>query len=446
MDFDKTKAMGIVQAKLHTAVITLIDSMLQLEKNVNEVEGEIPEYFTEARQKVNQMYCSVMDHAEYDVSKKKELSNEFNDLLARVCQVYLKEQHNMAVLSSAFSKLLNLEYVKSFEEGDYAQPPDTNVLLDMIKETMQKLSDYDADELMKNMMPCVPLKMTKERYKDYVSMSFSLEADEDENFYNEFNLEMMKKMFFALPNEEMKKYKPELSKRIIDIHSKDYSEHDAETVSLMCEEFMDLVEKEVPFISIVEDLFSITTYMKVISSLAFDEDMLFFSDEVRDAYLAVRNCIETNDYSFFDEIENRLEIAIERSLKEEKRVSKGFTFPDVLDDDDNDVDTDLYSNAYFLLEHYLDAPVDLHCSLMSKPLSREKFIKDFFDYTTSFDLPPKKLREIRNEFFSKITCPFIPMDFYEYLKYSLESCSDLEYIISSARIFTVLSEKNSSEN
>ncbi|MGN1317945.1 MAG: hypothetical protein ACI4VF_02945 [Lachnospirales bacterium] len=428
------KLISLVVYKLKDTLFNLMYDIL--DNPLSEIPI-VPERLKDFEERIRSFYTQICDN----------LSKEINDRENFISAVNLLENDivNMAIDINKYTCANNQlgEYVlremKLIEVSniDESVPLNNHAMVEKISHFLSHIEDNVEGKFAKGeLIAALPIRMTKDRYRDYVKSAFSIMAKELPKEFANSSMERLKDMCLA-ESKNLSCDLPLMADTINEIYNIDTSEFKKENI----EEYLNIIDDNIASLQTIYTclgvLYNDVTYIKILCDFVIDEDFLFEDDFLlKDLYYSVCDTIKDKDESLVDTILERVNNEIEKRFEMSKELEGEITkeisqIKDINELDDNCKVSVQVNNA--ISNAYLK---DIDEKIMLGQ-GGDKSIDELSDELCNYiedvtkNLPNSRRKYIKQRFLQHIPCPMTDNEFTDYAHYSLSGVNDRNVILAS---------------
>ena len=287
---------------------------------------------------------------------------------------------------------------------------------------------------------CLPMKMTKVRYNDYLRNSFlNMFRGTTKNSVIGL-MEFLKYSFAPFNIKEYGKYFHYVGEKLLSLFDVDIASLSDADIDENIELIFDLESDIDELKEILSSFYNDLNYIQNLALFCVDSEYLFEDDIMfKDLYFSTKNIIEAGENELFiDDILDRVYDKIE--LMENEINSMDKNFDDILDMIDIEkISEDVYTYVMTKIRIDDNFNEELHLSMMdcfdreeNDVLADEQFlndrIDDFLDFVKNscLSIPNKKAKKLKALFLKNIMCPMDSKEYEEYIEYVINSLEDME--------------------
>lgn len=430
----------------------LKDTMLNLIYDLSENPAEktfyiIPNKVVEIKKRLDKAYLDLSNSL--DTSDRKIFEAELDNLSKDIveCGININRYVNYNdKIGRNLIRTYKLNDIKTFVDN---VPLNNSTMLSAIKESVSKLPDnFELNYKMADLISVLPLRMTRQRYSQYVKDSITLLSTGLPSDFLSSSVERLKDMFFSSCEKSFELDFPlmyqkleAISSDLTNLNNKEIEEH--------LEDLDNNVENLHSIFSLLSMYFNDVTYMKILSIFAVDKEFLFNDDMLlKDLYYSLYDALNKNDNSFIEDILERCEQEISERFELTKPLEEEIsTFVNNLENVDelsNDVKLSLQVNNQVseMFFNELDQQIMLN-NTSNKTLDElSQSLVDYIDEITE-NMTNNEKKLLKQDFLKNIPCPLSKDDFFTYCAYSLDGINDKSIsLLAYGNIFQITDELN----
>lgn len=443
----KDVAFELIPKKLRINILNLISDICVNKRDFSNYKfrEEIKEYLYIIEKftlELNDIFSLSMDKREKFLDKINETKKDIKEI-ARSLFIY---DNFKLILFDLFNDESNYRKINEYNDFQNYKFDYYAVLGDCFKFIYEKEGEtefrqkYIESVKKGKIISCLPMKMTKARYNDYLRNSFlNMFRGTTKNSviglteflkyaFAPFNIKGYGKSFHHIGDKLLS---------LFDIDIPSLSDTDIEeNIELIFDLEVDIDELKEILSSFYNDL----NYIQNLALFCVDSEYLFEDDIMfKDLYFSTKNIIEAGENEIFiDDILDRVYDKIE--LMENEIDSMDKNFDDILDMIDIEkISEDVYTYVMTKIRIDDNFNEELHLSMMNcfdrdenDVLADEQFlndkIDDFLDFVKNscLSIPNPKAKKIKAIFLRNIMCPMDSKEYKEYIEYVIKSLEDME--------------------
>jgi len=456
----KEEVMQIIPKKLQFNLLHLLsDICLDMKEPLDfDENGELNKIFDKVKNLTSEVYDIILLPSDKRSDFLKKVEEARKDILDLKKYIYTL----IELLKTVTVRVMDETNLKKFSKGKDFK----NINFDFSKIKKDCLDFifweddeefYDIEVFRKEafILSCLPLKMTREKYNDYLRAFFENLFGGIRKSIAEERIEFLKYSFAPFKEEFLGKKFSYISDGLMEFWKMDLSEQPYEKFK----EYIEILENKKDNILKIKDfissLYNDINYITNLVLFCFDEEYLFEDNIMfKDLYFSTRELISSKDNEVFNEtILDRVYDCIE-DLEKEINVmySKIVRILDMSEDEEFSEETEKYIEVMFCIDVNFKKAfsfdfVDFNevfdfdegeeaadeVFLNKKADEFIEFIKD-----TLSEFKNKKAKEIKSNFFRKTLYPFDEKEFENYIDFIFKGFdnneSDLLYIIKINRL------------
>lgn len=329
------------------------------------------------------------------------------------------------------------DYVKDILYNEYklreTKNEDDGILLDnriVVKNAEHFISHISNDirgrfELGK-LIAAVPLRMTREKYADYVTAGLMLMTEDTSDAFACACIERIRDMFNARPDDSLKADFPYMYEKLDIMLGTVGTMNETELI----DSIQDILGNEETINAVFEIIriyFNDIRYMQIVSAYAVDTDFLFDEDMMlKDLYYAMSNAINTEDDSLTEEISSRAVDEIDRVSDMAEALEKELNAVDKGELESAPEDIKLIMNINTAVTELFYSEVDDILMESSSDKAPEELARELAEYvnTSALSISSDLRKLMKQRFLEIIPCPMSKKEAVEYIAYALDGIND----------------------
>lgn len=418
----------LVEYKIKDTLLNLIYDLS--ENSESKTEYVVPDSILSIRSKIEKAYAEL--DSVLDTTERYDFENEINSITREITAIGINLNRYISFNDQLGEKLLRAYKLDDIKNFDNNIPLNNSGLVDTVRGYLSTLPDnIEGKFAMGELISVLPLRMTRERYTDYVAKGVSLLAEGLPDEFANACIDRLKDMFYADCDKDFKADFPLMYEKLKST-AETIDELDKDGITEALGDIDGNIEAIQDIYALLSVYFNDAVYLQILSMFAVDEEFLFNDDMLlKDLYYSLRNVITTKDNSFIEDIfertENEIEERFELSKPIEEELSekiKSMTEEDykALSDD-----TKTAINVNNTISEMFYRELDEHIMLSrGKDENIEEKTKELTDYISSVTEPmansEKKL--LKQNFLKNLPCSMSKDELAEYCAYSLDGIND----------------------
>lgn len=320
--------------------------------------------------------------------------------------------------------------------------------------------DFYAKYEKGNLLSLVPLRMTKNKYREVITNAFIETFIGLRESFVDKRIYVLKQVMSPFSHDDYGKYFPLIKDKLDDMWKTDYINMTKNELNKLIENCYDTRDEIEKIIDTASMYYNHLNYIENILLFCVDNDYLYEDDILfKDIYYTTCNIIkDKSNIVFADKILNDTEKRIDLTLNEINRLEKTFY---KIAENKNSYDFPEKLNKYIKIETAIKTNFNndikdtfLYINSENKDkLTDEKYIKskadEFLSYIENslYNIEKDKRKHIKNIIFSYLCSPFKDNDLIDYIAFTIEKTNDnaLKYI-TYVNIVNFLHKKNTNKN
>lgn len=291
-----------------------------------------------------------------------------------------------------------------------------------------------ASEKKADIIKCFPLRMTKQKYNDYIRTSVKKIINDFSEKDAENFIKMLKLKFYPFKSEPRGNYLESFKKRIDTIADSDFESFNKEDFDNCWDEIDSLTKELEELMYYLDMILEAVIYLTLILNFASSFDFIFDDNLVyKDIYFTFKENFKTENFeiildAFAENLDVNLENILDECINLEKYLEKLINKPDKIKDGE---DVNDYINIYKIINSIYNESMFTLCFPISAVMLERKgpdnsYINDicegFIDYVNESVSGLKNSRQklFKQFFLEVIPCFMDDNEFIEYLEYTFE--------------------------
>ncbi len=358
-------------------------------------------------------------------------ADKLNGLENRVKDAALKLNRYSLVNQYAGELLYKRHMLNSIKEAGEGLPLSNGTIVAVVRHYLSHLNDdLDGRYKMSNLISAVPLRMTRERYADYIRKGLNIMVKDLNKSFAAASIERLRDLFYTCPEKNFEKDFPLMYEKLMCLKEA-YMDMDNKDLEENLEDLDNNSESIVNIFDVLRTYYNDINYLRILSSYAISPQFLFDDDMMlKDLFYALKNAIEESDDSFTEEISERavkeIETRFETTSPFEKEVMDMFADKTREDLDSMPDDIVLAYNVNATISDLYDIELDELLMYSDTDKENEELIEELIEYIGELvkDMPTEKQKFIKQRFIRNVPCSMSKEELTEYIAYALDGIND----------------------
>ncbi len=426
----KELAMELIPKKLRINLLHLLSDICVNLKEPTNCDG-IDEVL-DVMKEIESLTCEINDFLIIPIDKRDDFTHRIETVRKNIME-YVKSVYVNGRFITMISKfLLDQKCVREIKKDNILNKTDNIDFLKIFDDCINFIYEVDSEyenaidfisaKRRCDILSCLPLRMTKAKYNDYIREFFKyLSIDSPKSSLVNF-LGLYKDLFVPFKSDYFGKYFNHISEGLVKLWNLDFDSISDEEIEKAISDLEELGKNNVDISKFLFMLYNDINYIVNLLLFCIDDEYLFDDDIMfKDIYFTTKNIIKSeSDRVFIDDILSRIYDEIEITENDIKAMDKNFD--DILDMIDVEkvsesvytyimikleIDKNFYDEAFMVLENYSYTQEEEADNLNDK-IDEELFdekVNEFFDYIKNAlsEIPNKKAKYIKTYFFEYIS-------------------------------------------
>lgn len=418
----------LVEYKIKDTLLNLIYDLS--DDPASKAEYIVPKSILSIKDKLEKAYTDIdliLDTSERD-DFEKELSSIVNEITAIGANLNKYISFNDRI-GEKLLRAYKLDDIKNFDNNI---PLNNSGVADTVRGYLSTLPDNIEGKFeMAELISSLPLRMTRERYIDYVKKGIELLTEDLPSGFANSCIERLKDMFYADCDTDFSKDFPLMYEKLKSVE---------ETIDCLDKEgIMEALSDLDENFNAVQDIFALLSvyfndavYLQIISMFAVDSEFLFKDDMfLKDLYYSMRDVITTKDTTFaediFERAGNEIEERFDLSKPLEDELSKQIKSMTEKDYEELPADLKTAINVNNTISEMFYKELDEYI-LLSGNVDKEiqDMTKELTDHinTVTEQMANSEKKVLKQVFLKNIPCPMSKEELAEYCAYALDGIND----------------------
>ena len=439
------KLVKLVEYKIKDTMLNLIYDIA--ENPASKAGYIVPNSILNIRDSLEKAYTELENVL--DTTDRKSYEEELSSITKEIIKCGLNVNKYISANEQLGEKLLRYYKLNDVKNVDSSIPLNNSGLSNTVRGYVSTLPEsFEGKFAMAELISVFPLRMTGERYADYISKGVTLLTKDLPDEFANSCIDRLKDMFYADCDENFKEDFPLMYEKL-DITKKDINNLDKEGIMEALNDIDGNVEAIQGIYALLSVYFNDVIYMQILSMFAVDSEFLFNDDILlKDLYYSLKNVITTKDTSLLEDIfertENEISERFELSKPIEEELSekmKAITHEEY-EELSPDIKTAINVNNTISEMFYSELDQSLMLSRGSSE-NVEKMTAEFINYinskTENMENSDRKI--IKQNFLKNIPCPMTKEELCDYCAYSLDGINNRELsLMTYGNIFQITDE------
>ncbi len=446
---DKIKniAHSLIPQKLKINLLNLLSDICinKRDYEIINTNKELKVYFDKIEKYTGELNSILMMPIDKRNDFCEELKNTSEDIMKTFSSIYMYYRLSMIISDELYEERDFRELKKDKEFKDFKL--DTK---EVVYACMEFIYDFDDnndlnDEIIiskrkSEILAFLPLKMTKEKYNDYLKKSFNeMLCGLTKNTIINL-IEKYKKLFSPFNHESYGKDFSFIREKLLGLYEMDFlsisDDEIAETIETITDIGVDIENIK----EILSSFYNDTNYILNIAMFCVDNEYLFDEDiMLKDVYYSTKSLAEDDkNEAFIEDILDRVYDMIESMENDILSMDKNFN--DIFDMIDIEkVSEDVYT--YIITKFKIDANFNDELEFVLEKYSdteegenvaESEFLNEKIDELIEYiknscaNISNKSAKRLKKLFFELIMCYIDDDEYEEYIEYVIDGIKDME--------------------
>ena len=427
---------------------TLLNLIYDLSENpAQKTEYVVPDSILAIKDKLEKAYAGLENVLE--TTDRDDFEKELSLLTKEITEEGINLNRYISFNDQLGEKLLRAYKLDDIKNFDNNIPLNNSGVTDTVRGYLQTLPDnIESKFAMGELISVLPLRMTRERYTDYVTKGVSLLTEGLPEEFANACIDRLKDMFYADCDAEFKADFPLMYEKLKST-AETMDELDKEGITEALSDIDGNVDAIQDIYALLSVYFNDAVYLQILSMFAVDTEFLFNDDMLlKDLYYSLRNVITTKDTAFIEDIFERTENEIEERFDLSKPIEEELSekIKSMTEEDYKALseDTKIAINVNNTISEMFYSELDEHI-MLSRDKNKEvnEMTKELTDYINRVTEPmsnsEKKL--VKQNFLKNLPCPMSKDELGEYCAYALDGINDRALsLVTYGNIFQITDE------
>ncbi len=443
----ENKLVELAEYKLKDTLLNLIYDLA--ENPASKAEYIIPDFIFSIKEKVEKAYSELENV--FETTDRSSFDSQLSSISSEIIACAVNINKYAAYNEQLGEKLFRAYKLNDIKSADYNNIPlNNNGVSDVVKGYVTSLPDnFESTFSMAELISVFPLRMTKDRFNDYVSKGFEIISKGIADEFAASCVERLKDMFYADCNDSFKADFPLMYEKLKSTEES-LNELDKDSLFEALNDIDGNAEAIQNIFSLLGIYFNDVTYMQTLSMFAVDTEFLYNNDMVlKDLYYSLRNVITSGDTLLSEEIldraGNEIEDRFELLQPIENEISKAIEnmTDKEYDNLSDEIKLSINVNNEISKMFYNELENQLMFS-MGKNIKREEMADELINYIyeKTEKLPNADKKFLKQSFLKNIPCPMTKQELIDYCIYSLDGINNRELsLLTYGEIFSI-TDKN----
>lgn len=422
------KLVKLVEYKIKDTFLNLIYDLA--ENPAAKAEYIIPQSILDIKDKLEKAYIELENIL--DKTERKEFEDELSSITNEIIACGLNVNKYISANEQLGERLLRCYKLNDVKNVDDAIPLNNSGLVDTVKGYISTLSDsFESKFAMADLISVFPLRMTRERYADYITRGIELLTKDLPKEFANSCIDRLKDMFYADCDDNFKADFPLMYEKLEAI-KESIDELDKEGITEALNDIDGNVEAIQNIYALLSVYFNDVTYLQVLSMFAVDSEFLFNDDMLlKDLFYSLKDVITTKDTSLLEDIFERAENEIserfdlskpiEEEISEKMKALTSEKFNALPDDTKTAINVNNTISEMFYSE--LDQNLMLSRGTSDEVENTTKELINYINTKTE-NMPNSDKKILKQNFLKNIPCPMTKEELCDYCAYSLDGIND----------------------
>lgn len=457
----------IKEITLHLIPLEIKNSLLNLIYDISYLSEKSEKI--QAIEEINKIHDKILTFTselnnQLKLKDRKNYIYEVVNTKNKICDMAYSIYSYLSFASNIYNELMlyyKLISIKNQKKIDIDNKKLLNSCCIFFENRENKFSDKFS---ISRIMASIPPKLSKERFKDYITRSMLIMYKNIPVEFAERSCNLLKERIIPFKSSNYGKYLNDISNSLTEIYNKPIEtmtekelDENINTIEQIDKYLSDVIE-------IINILYNDINYLFNISSFCIDDIYLFEDDFIlKDLYFSTNDMIKSRDFETFhekilSESENRIEELSETLAEiEENYYELIKNTSDELIESFSD-ETAICINTYLTLNNNFNSELcdeisGINLSDKSKNIiSKEKIeetASEFFEFilVALKDAGIIRAKYLKRCIFEYIPCPFEEKEFIDYIEYSLNCLGNSDsYFLTVLDILDIIESEDTETN
>lgn len=422
------KLVKLVEYKIKDTLLNLIYDLA--ENPVSKADYIVPQSILEIKDKLEKAYVdfeSILDKTE-----RKEFEEELSSITKKIINCGLNINKYISANEQLGERLLRYYKLNDIKNVDSSIPLNNSGLSDTVRGYVSTLPEnFEGKFAMADLISVFPLRMTRERYVDYIIKGIKLLTKDLPKEFANSCIDRLKDMFYADCADSFKADFPLMYEKL-EATKESIDELDKEGITEALNDIDGNIEAIQSIYALLSVYFNDVIYLQVLSMFAVDSDFLFNDDMLlKDLYYSLKDIITTKDTSFLEDIFERTENEISERFDLSKPIEEEISekMKSITPEDFNSLpsDTKTAINVNNTITEMFYSELDQQLMLTRGTSDEiEKMTGELINYINekTENMPNNDKKVLKQNFLKNIPCPMTKEELCDYCAYSLDGIND----------------------
>jgi hypothetical protein len=452
MDFKKLEKTAVDYAayRIKDSLLTLISDIT--EPNINNDLFAPSNKLNSLKQEITEIYSLLEDAIDDDKEARTKLLDRLTALNNEIIEYAVRINGYTCCCNQLGDYLTNIYQLNDVKKMANSLELDNVTIAEKIHSFAHKqANDSEGNFKLAKIMQSLPLRMTKDKYNDYVAGSVKALLSALPEEMGASTVSRLKTLFHSPASNEMKSEFPFMYERITEIYKLDSSELTNETIEEYLASLDDNIETLAKEYETLSVYYTDVNYLTIIVNYCVDSEFMFDNDiMLKDLFYAVNNYINNKDENLKNEIYERCINEIENRYEAAKPMLDSFKkeASQLKDDEIND-SLQVFLSVCLTVDNYFYSELNNAIMLYDKPDNTDTLVAQLLDYinTSTADMPREQQKQLKQHFLSQLPTSYTPDQLSEYARYALDGVRSKETaILSYMLIFEILEPETETEH
>ena len=435
----------LVEYKIKDTLLNLIYDLS--ENSESKTEYVVPNSILAIRDKIEKAYVELENVLE--TTDRDDFEKELSSLTKDITDAGINLNRYISFNDQLGEKLLRAYKLADIKNFDNNIPLNNSGVADTVRGYLQTLPDnIESKFAMGELISVLPLRMTRERYADYVTKGVSLLTEGLPEEFANACVDRLKDMFYTDCDKDFKADFPLMYEKLKST-AETIDELDKDGITEALSDIDGNIDAIQDIYALLSVYFNDVVYLQILSMFAVDPEFLFNDDMLlKDLYYSLKNVITTKDVTFIEDIFERTENEIEERFDISKPIEEELSekIKAMTEEDYKTLsnDTKTAINVNNTISEMFYSELDEHI-MLSRNENKEinEMTKELTDYIDRVTEPMSNAEKkiVKQNFLKNLPCPMSKNELAEYCAYALDGINDRALsLVTYGNIFQITDE------
>lgn len=422
------KLVKLVEYKIKDTLLNLIYDLA--ENPASKADYIIPKSILEIKDRLEKAYVNFENVLEE--TDRKSFEDELSSITKSIITCGLNVNKYISANEQLGERLLRAFKLNDVKNVDKNIPLNNSGLVETVRGYISTLPEsFEGKFAMADLISALPLRMTRERYADYIAKGVELLTKDLPKEFANSCIDRLKDMFYADCEDSFKADFPLMYEKL-EATKECINELDKEGITEALNDIDGNVEAIHNIYALLSVYFNDVIYLQVLSMFAVDSDFLFNDDMLlKDLYYSLKDVITTKDASFLEDIfertENEISERFELSKPIEEKLSEKMKAMTQEEYDELTPDIKTAINVNNTISEMFYSELDQQLMLTRGTGDEvEKMTCELINYINekTENIPNNDKKILKQNFLKNLPCPMTREELCDYCAYSLDGIND----------------------